>query len=45
MGIGWFNKMANKAAQMISFKLLGKRLLVINCHLDAHEEERESRNN
>ena len=44
LAIGWRNKMANKGAVMISFRLGTKNLLFINCHLEAHDENRDRRN-
>ena len=37
MAIGIMNMVANKTALNISFKLSGKKLMFINCHLEAHD--------
>jgi hypothetical protein len=37
MPIGWKNKVANKGAVSISFTLGTRKLLFINCHLEAHD--------
>jgi len=44
MPVGWGNKVANKGAVKISFTLDNMRLLFINCHLEAHDENRHRRN-
>ena len=42
--MGWFNKVANKGAVYISFEMAKKKMLFINCHMEAHEENRNRRN-
>lgn len=44
MALGFGNMMSNKGAVCISFKLGGTRMLIINCHLEAHNEGLERRN-
>ena len=41
--LGWFNKVANKGAVGIKFNVNKKKILFINCHLEAHQENREPR--
>ena len=43
MPLGVFNKVANKGAISISLKIKNKNLLFINCHLEAHEGNRQQR--
>ena len=43
MAIGIMNMVANKTALNISFKLSGKKLMFINCHLEAHDQNRKER--
>lgn len=44
ISVGLANTLANKGGACISFKLAGRRLLFINCHLEAHQENRARRN-
>jgi hypothetical protein len=44
MALGLGNVLTNKGAVMISFKLGTSKLLFINCHLEAHDEGLEKRN-
>lgn len=41
--LGWFNKIANKGAVSVKFQVSKKKVLFINCHLEAHQENREHR--
>ena len=43
LALGWFNKVANKGAVQINFSMARKRCLFINCHLEAHNENRVRR--
>ena len=36
ISVGWGNTIANKGAVYISFLIGGKRMMFINCHLEAH---------
>jgi hypothetical protein len=44
MALGFGNVVSNKGAVGISFKLGSIRMVVINCHLEAHNEGLERRN-
>ena len=44
MALGLGNILSNKGAVMISFKLGTRKMLFINCHLEAHDEGLEKRN-
>jgi endonuclease/exonuclease/phosphatase family metal-dependent hydrolase len=44
MKLGTMGLMANKGAVSVSFSLGDHELLLINCHLEAHEENRQRRN-
>ena len=43
MPLGIFNKVANKGAISIELKIKGKNFIFLNCHLEAHEENRRER--
>ena len=43
MPLGIFNKIANKGAISISLRIKRKNFLFLNCHLEAHEENRADR--
>ena len=36
ISVGWGNTIANKGAVCISFVIGGKKVIFINCHLEAH---------
>jgi len=42
--LGHFGMVANKGAVTISMDIGGKKALFLNCHLEAHEENRDRRN-
>jgi hypothetical protein len=44
LALGFGNVVGNKGAVCISFKLGDTRVLAINCHLEAHNEGLEKRN-
>lgn len=43
MPLGICNKIANKGAISISFNIKKRNVIILNCHLEAHEENRTAR--